>query len=240
MSGPEAALAAARATTTVPIVFAGLTFPVEQGLVESLARPGRNVTGVCDIAGDEMFKRYELLREILPQARRLWWFVGPGYGETLAGGQVDLDTPFRAAASRAGFDVHLFPVRSVEDIDAGLASAPAGRAQALVAGTAYAPPRSQAIADFCRRHRLPCATSSSSAVELTGMLVRYGPPADEFGALRRRAADMIDRILRGARPGEIAVEQPRRFELVLNLKTARAIGLAVPRALLARADRLIE
>jgi len=238
--GSEATLAAARATTTVPIVFDSVTFPLEQGLIESFVRPGRNLTGVSEFTGIEMSqKRNQLLRDLIPGAQRLGWLWPVDLTETLSGGHFDATSMLQAAATKFGFETRFFDVRSLEDIDAGLGAAHAWDAQALQAASAYAFPKRQTIADFCLRHRIPCATPAAIA-ETTGVLLSFGATEAEFEALGQRALEMVERILRGANPAEIPVERPKRFEIVLNLKTARALGITVPAALRLRADRLIE
>lgn len=240
--GNEAALAAARATTSVPVVFEGVTFPLELGLIESFARPGRNVTGVSEFTGREVAeKRIEQLRSVAPQARRMaWLFGGDGRVETVSGGRADVAAPLRAAAAQAGFELRFFNVASAEDIDVGLKAAVDWRAQVLQAGSSFVTLKRQAIADTCLRQRLPCATAALAPIETTGFLMRFGPTVEEFQALRQRAFEMVDRMLRGADPAVTPVELPRQFEFVLNLKTAAAINLSIPRSLRLRADRLVE
>lgn len=239
--GAQAALAAARATTSVPVVFNEVTFPVEQGLVHSFARPGRNVTGVSDYTGPELAeKRIQMLREIAPSARRMGWLLGSVESETVSGGRYNLIPRLRAAASTEGFESTFFEIRSPEDMETGLAAALESRAQVLQVGSAYVTLKRQVIGEFCLRHRLPSATASLRGVEATGVLMRFGAAPAAYDELFQRAVDMVDRILRGANPAEIPVERPRTFEFVLNLKTAQALGLAMPASLRLRADRLIE
>ena len=163
-----------------------------------------------------------------------------GISETVAGGRFDSPSMMRAAAATVGFESRFFEVLSPEDVDAALAAALEWRVQVLQAGSGYVSLKRHAIADFCLRHRLPCATASVRLVETTGVLFRYGTAAAEFDALSLRTFDMVDRILRGAKPAEIPVELPTRTEFVLNIKTARAIGVTVTPAVRLRADRVID
>jgi putative ABC transport system substrate-binding protein len=239
--GTPAALAAARTTTSVPIVFNWVTFPVEQGFVDSFARPGRNVTGVSDYTGPELAeKRIQMLREVAPNARRMGWIVGTVESETVAGGRSDFVARMRAAASTEGFESSLYEVRDPEDIETSLAAALEWRAQVLQVGSSYVTLKRQAIGEFCLRHRLPSATAALGGIETAGLLMRFGAAPAAYDELFVRSVGMVDRILRGANPAEIPVELPRTVEFVLNLKTAQALGLAIPDSLRLRADRLIE
>ncbi|RZL93476.1 MAG: hypothetical protein EOP82_07875 [Variovorax sp.] len=237
-AGPEATVAAARATRSIPIAFYGVGFPVEQGLVDSLARPGRNVTGVAAFAGNERLKRLEILKEILPTMSRLAIVVTASAVGKLAGGEyrVPINT-VESAATVLGLEAQTFPVFSREDLDAAFAQILEMRAHAVSFDhTALTFRERHRIADFASRARLPSAGGIKEFVEAGGLLA-YG--ADR-GWMILHSFDHVDKLLRGARAAELAVELPRKFELTLNLKTARALGLAIPQTVLLRADRVIE
>jgi putative ABC transport system substrate-binding protein len=236
--GPEAAVAAARATQTIPIVFGSVPFPVELGLVDTLARPGRNATGVAFLTGDgqQTAKCLEYLRELAPDARRLGSIYSAHNLRTLAGeeyrGYVDFDQSVRDL----GFELRREDVAGPADYDAVFAELLEWQAQALLALSTPLNWRERArIADFARRNRLPSAHDTRAFVEAGG-LVSFGPVLSAIGVQCMR---YVDRILRGARPAELAVEQPTKTEMAVNLVTARALGLTVPQSLLLRADHLI-
>jgi ABC-type uncharacterized transport system substrate-binding protein len=224
-------LAAKQATPVIPIVFATAADPVGTGVVASLARPGSNVTGLSSQTPDLAGKRIELLREVVPGLRRLAILANPDNS------YVVLDVREVGTAARTlGLEVALFEIRRGEDI------APAfeglkGRAEAL-----YILPDPVLFTNCIRintlatRARLPTMHSLREYVEANG-LISYGPNwPDQW----RRAADFVDKILRGAKPADIPVEQPTKFDLVINLTTAKALGLEIPPMLLARADEVIE
>lgn len=239
-NGSEATLAAARATRAVPIIFVGVVWPEEQGLIESFARPGRNVTGLAYYTGVEVTnKRHEFLREIAPQTRRLSWIWPPIYAETVSGGTFDMQSKMRDAVEKLGFEIRFHEVRLPEDIQKALDEASVWRAQALsISGSFNVGLYAQRIADFALSRRLPVATPSQSLVE-AGCLLSYGP-SNFDPELFKRFWVQVDRVLRGVKPADIPVERPSRYELAINLKTAQALGLKVPPSLLARADRVIE
>lgn len=236
--GPEAAVAAARATTTIPIVFWGVGFPIEQGLIDSYARPGRNVTGVAWFASPEVDgKRVELLREIAPAATRLASIFVPTAVSTVDG-RTTKNQPFAArAAQQLGFDFRVFPVEKPADFEPAFAAILAWGAQALiVSGTTLTVRTRDRLTEFALRNRLPSVFTLREFVEAGG-LVSY---AIDAGPTMAQTANYIDRILRGAKPGELPVELPSRYETAVNLKTARALGLTIPQSVLLRADRVFE
>jgi putative ABC transport system substrate-binding protein len=230
-SGTPIALAAKRATATVPIVFATAADPVGTGLVESLRRPGGNITGLSIQSPDLSGKRLELLRDLIPGLHRLAVIASVGSPAAMSEmGEV------QAAGKTLGLDIATFEIRRTED------SAPAfqamnGRAQALyvVTDPFFATNRIR-IHTLAMGGRLPTMHGFREYVEAGG-LVSYGP---SFPHLWRRAGDYVDKILRGAKPADLPVEQPTKFDLVVNLITAQALGLAVSPLLLARADEVIE
>src|SRR5262245_35811523 len=226
-----AVAAAKQATATIPIVFAYAGDPVGSGMVASLAQPGGNVTGLSVQSTDLAGKRLEILREAIPDLRRLAVIADVSYPASLLEvGQV------RTAAGKLGVDVEVLEVRRAEDIASAFAALKGLAAQAL-----YVCPDATINANHVRINilalgaRLPTMHGRQESVEVG--LISYGP---NFPDLYRRAADYVDKILRGAKPGDIPVEQPTKFDLVINVITARALGLEVSPTLLARADEVIE
>ncbi len=231
-SSTQAIRAAKDATTTIPVVMVLASFPDKVGLIESLARPGGNVTGLSTLGPQLMAKRVELLREIIPKASRVAVLFDPANPvESLA--MRELAT----AAEASGVKVQAFAARTPEEVVTSLAAAASSGADAL---WAFGNPANfkgrQLIADAVGKNRMPSMFDEGTFVEAGG-LVSYGPSYyDQF----RRAAAYVDKILRGAKPAELPVEQPIKFELSLNQKTARSLGLTIPPSVLLRADRVIE
>ena len=230
-AGTESTIAVKQVSSEVPIVVALATDPVAAGLVASLARPGGNVTGFSHQGTDIAAKRLELLREILPNLRRLAILVNVNNpGSVLEMREAE------AAARTLGLDVTKLEIRRAEDI-APAFEAIKGRADAL-----YVPPDALVNANRVRIHtlslsaQLPDVYGFRGYVEVGG-LMSYGA---DFTDLFRRAAEIVNKILRGAKPADIPVEQPTKFDLVVNLTTAKALGLTVPDKLLALADEVIE
>jgi putative ABC transport system substrate-binding protein len=230
--GTPAALAAKRATATIPIVMLAGD-PVGTGLVASLGRPGGNVTGLTNAAGLELVgKRLELLKDTAPKTSRvgiLWDSSNPA------------ERHFRDAtlspARVLGLTLLPQDVRTPNDLDGALAALARARADALmVAENSGNFEQRKLIVSFAEKHRLPTVFGERASVE-DGGLMSYGT---DFADLLRRAATYIDKILKGAKPADLPVEQPTKFELIINLKTAKALGLTIPPALLARADQVIE
>ena len=229
--GTEQVLAAKKATAVIPIVFPVAADPVSTGIVASLARPGGNVTGLSTLATDLAVKRLEILRDIFPGLGRLAVMANVG-----APGAVLQMHEFNAAARSLGLEVVPLEIRRTEDIAPALESLK-GRADALyVAGDALVNLNQIRINTFALVARLPTMSALREYVEAGG-LMSYGPNVPN---MFRRAADYVDKILHGAKPADLPVEQPTKFELVINLPTARALGLDVPPTLLARADEVIE
>ena len=237
---PDATIAAARATRTIPIVFISVAWPVEQGLIDSYARPGRNVTGVATYTGLEVStKRLEFLKELAPNQTRLSWILGSATEPTVDGTGFDIRPVLEQAARSLGYEVRFHFVRSLDDLEAIFADMLAWRAQALaVAATPALFLATERITAFALSHRLPSAALIPTFVEAGGLLSYHA--ADHLNASALRSAEYVDRIFRGARPADLPVDQPSSYELVLNLKTARALGLRVPQSVLLRASRLIE
>jgi putative tryptophan/tyrosine transport system substrate-binding protein len=230
-SGTPAVIASKQATSVIPIVFATAGDPVGSGLVASLARPGGNVTGLATLAAELAGKRLELLREVVPGLGRLAIMGNVGNPFTvLELGEV------QAGARRLGLKIDTLEIRRAQDI-APAFEAIKGRADALYVCTdALAHNNRIRINTSALGLRLPTMHGSRDYVEAGG-LMSIGP---NFSDLFRRAADLVDKILRGAKPGDIPVEQPTKFDLVVNLTTAKALGLTVPPSLLDRADEVIE
>jgi len=231
VTGGNAALAAKQASSVVPIVFTQMDDPVGMGLVASLARPGGNVTGLAMQQTEIVGKRLSLLREVIPDLRRLAIMANVEY-------------PFAAlemaeaqtAARTLGLDAAVFEIRRAEDI-APAFEALKDRADALyVVGDALVATHRIQINALALIRRLPTTHVAREFAEAGG-LMSYGPNLLD---LFRRAADYVDKILRGAKPADIPVEQPTKFELVINLKTAKALGLTIPPTLFATATELIE
>ena len=227
----SAAVAVKGATSVIPIVFATANEPIGSGLVASLARPGGNATGMSMQQTDLAGKRLELLREIVPGLGRLGILIHVGN----PGAVLDRDQ-VRAAAGMLGLEVLTGEIQQAEEITPTF-EAFRGRAQALyVVGDALMSTHRIRINTLALAARLPSMYPNRAAVEAGG-LISYGA---NFPDLYRRAGDYVDKILRGAKPGDLPVEQPTKFELVINLTTAKALGLEVPPSLLARADEVIE
>jgi len=220
-----------QATSVIPVVFAVANDPVGGGLVASLARPGGNVTGLSVQGSDLAGKRVELLREVRPDLRRLAILANVGYRESvLEMAEVE------AAARTLGIDIAKLGVRRAEDIT------PAFEALKHEAGAVYVVGDGLVNANRTRINTLALAARlatiyNNRAYVVAGGLMSYGP---NFPDLLRRTADVVDKILRGAKPADIPVEQPTKFDLVINLITAKALGLTIPPTLLARADEVIE
>jgi putative ABC transport system substrate-binding protein len=230
--GTSAALAAKRATSTIPIVTATGSDPVAVGLVASLRQPGGNVTGMTAINSELAAKRLELLRIVAPRASR----IAILWDETDAGARLNADGT-EAAAKTAGLTIHRVPVGSAAGLEAAFATVVRGRAGALiVVSTARLFSYRKRIAELAVKHRLPTVVGFREFVE-AGCLASYGT---DYPDLFRRAATFVDKILKGAKPADLPMEQPTKFELVINLKTAKALGLTIPHSLLLRADEVIQ
>ena len=227
-----AALAAKNATKTIPIVFLGAGDPVALGLVDSLARPGENITGITSIAEVLAGKRLEILKETIPKLSRvvvLWDPRAPESAQQWKESQL--------AARELGLQLHSMEVTNADKFESAFDEATKARSTALVGTHASLFTTNQKrITDLAAKNRLPAIYSREDYVD-SGGLMSYG--ADRVEPYRR-AASMIDKILKGAKPADLPVEQPTKFELVINLKTAKVIGLVIPPNVLARADRVIR
>jgi putative tryptophan/tyrosine transport system substrate-binding protein len=230
-SGDTYVLEVKRATATIPIVFASAGDPVGNGLVQSLARPGGNVTGLSIELSESVGKRLELLREIVPGLRRLAILFNAGDPLVKAEKEAVL-----ADAHRASFDLIQSEVRPDQDMAPAIEGL-RGRADALyVCLDPFTFVNAGRINALALAARLPIMHSIRQQAEAGG-LISYGP---DFPNMSRRAAELVDKILRGTKPADIPVEQPSKFDFVVNLKTAKTLGLAVPETLLVAADEVIE
>ena len=230
--GTPATLAARTATTTIPIVMVGVGAPIKTGLILSLARPGGNITGLGQLGAELASKRLELLKETLPNISRvafLWNSANPDQ-------KFHLDE-VQAAARALGMTLQSVEVRSREELERAFATMTRERPSAmLLTADSLLQHYIERIVAFASTNRLPAMYQLKEYVDRGG-LMSYGASSL---ALERRAAAYVDRILKGTRPADLPVEEPTKFELIINLKTAKAIGLTVPLSLLSRADEVIE
>ena len=225
-------LAAKNATQTIPIVFAAVQDPVASGLVDSLAMPGGNVTGLSMLAPELSGKRLELLKEVVPRITRvafLWGSSSPGALVTKKETQ--------AAGKALGLQLQSLEVRDSKDFDTVFETATRDRAQALLTSpSSFINTHQARIVEFAMKNRLPAMYASPEFVDAGGLMSYTPNSADLF----RRAAVYVDKILKGTKPADLPVEQPTKFEFVVNLKTAKQIGLTIPPNVLVRADKVIR
>jgi putative tryptophan/tyrosine transport system substrate-binding protein len=229
-SAAPPAVAAQQVTSSVPIVFVGVIGPVELGLVQSLARPGGNITGLAISAADLAGKRLEFLREIVPTLRRvavLWHPANPGNHVQM---QVAED-----AAQVLGVQLQRLPIQSPEDFEPSFKAAQGADGLLQLDDSLFVAHRTR-LAELAARGRLPAIYGFREFVDAEG-LMSYGAHLPD---LYRRAATYVDKILKGAKPADLPVEQPMKYEFVINMKTAKALGLTIPPVLLFRADEVIE
>jgi putative ABC transport system substrate-binding protein len=229
----QAAIAAKNATASIPIVMIGVSDPVASGLVASLARPGGNVTGTSAVAAGVVGKQLELVREAIPVASHVAVLWNPA-NRVFQQQQLNEAT---AAARELKLGLNLYEASNAEEIDRAISQAARESASALlVLGEPVFVTLAARIAELAVRHRLPSVSGSRINAE-GGALLSYGPNYDDA---YRGAARYVDRILRGARPADLPVERSARFELIVNARTARALGIALPPSLVLRADRVID
>ena len=227
--GVAATRAAREATATIPIVMLA-TDPLGAGLVTSLARPGGNITGVATLESELGAKRLELLKEAFPKASRVAVLYDPTTSPTVLKEVED-------AGARMKLQLQVIEVRTPEDLAPAFRKTKGWRAAALmVLASPFFSSQRLRIASLAMEHRLPITVPHRAYAEAGG-LMSYGP---DFRDLSRRAAVFVDKILKGAKPADLPIEQPTKFELVINLKTARALGLTIPQSLLGRADEVIR
>ena len=232
IGGSEATRALKEATASIPVVFVGPSYPVEEGLVESFARPGGNITGITLAQSDHVPKMLQLLRDVVPTLAYvavIWSPANPG--STFVFRDTD------AAARDLKLTVLSVPIATAADVEPALAAIARARPGALIVNPAVTPnANAEQIGELAIRLRIPSITQLKALMEL-GLLMSYGAVALD---IQRRVPSYVDRILKGAKPSDMPVERPTKFELGINLKTAKAMGLTIPRALLQRADEVIQ
>ena len=242
LTGTTATARAARqASRTVPIVMLASGFPVEAGLAVSLARPGGNVTGLSAYAGGELFSKYvQLLKDVVPTGKAfavLWNYVPPGFAKEEVEASLG---EMKRAARTIGVTTRVFQLQSLADLDRALGVLAREKVEALfvtAGGPLMTEQTSAKIMAFTLKQRIATLTDFRGTFVDAGCLMTYAAiPAE----MAKRAAAFVDRILRGTRPGDLPIEQPTKFELVINLKTAKALGLTIPQTLLLRADQVIQ
>ena len=230
-SGTTAVRVAREATSTIPIVMA-TGEPVSTGLVASLAKPGGNITGLTHITKDLLGKRFELLKEIVPDTVRVAALLNPtNPGQALFADEME------SSARALALQLRILKLQDPNEFERAFSAIVEWQARGLLVleDPVFTTHRTQ-LADLAVRHRLPAVFGNASYVEAGG-LVSYGA---NFTDLYRRTAVYVDKILKGAKPGDLPIEQPTKFELVINLKTAKALGLTIPQSLLLRADEVIQ
>jgi putative ABC transport system substrate-binding protein len=231
-SATPSVLATKKATSTIPVVFVSVTDPVASGLVASLARPGGNITGLTILAPELSGKRLELLKEAVPNVTRVAFLWNPANPA-----QAPQWREAQAAAQALGLRLQSLEVRSSNDFDSAFEAALRERARALIASPEpLINTHLKRIVEFAAKNRLPAMYAGPEVVDAGG-LMSYAP---DYTYQYRRAATYVDKILKGAKPADLPVEQPTKFEFIVNLKTAKQIGLTIPPSVLARADKIIK
>jgi putative ABC transport system substrate-binding protein len=231
-SGNPATSAARRATATIPIVAISMADPVASGYARTLARPGGNVTGFAAMGGSVYEKRFELLLEAVPGASRLGLIVNPDDAFFLR-----VMPELEAAAKKQGFEIILANVRNVRDLKEGFALMATRRAQGVVIGDdRFLDSQSSSVAAQALHYKLPAVFPGRRGVEDGGLLGYANDAKHRY----RSTADYVDRILKGAKAGELPIEQPMKFDLAVNKKTAAALGIALPPSILKRASKVVE
>ena len=232
VGGSEATKAVKAATKSIPIVFSGPSYPVEEGLVESFARPGGNITGVTLAQSDHVPKLLQVLRDVVPALADvgvIWSPINPG--------SMLLFKDTEAAARGLNMKLHSVPIANTADVEPALAAMARVRPGALIVNAAaLINANADRIVESAIRLRIPSITQAKFLME-RGLLMSYGADSRE---VQRRVPSYVDRILKGAKPANMPVERPTKFQLVINLKTAKALGITIPQSLRARADEVIE
>jgi ABC-type uncharacterized transport system substrate-binding protein len=231
-AGTESTDAARKATKTIPIVMAAVGDPIAAGFIASLARPGANITGASLLATELTAKRLQLLKEILPALTRVAVFWSAANASV-----VQKLKQIQASAPQFGVQVHPFELRAPDDLDKGFESAVEFGAQAVMTTEDAIQISYRArVVELGKQHKMPVASEFAEFAQ-AGALISFGPSIlEQF----RDAASYVDKLFKGAKPGDLPVEQATRFELVINLKTAKALGLTIPQSVLLRADQVIE
>jgi putative ABC transport system substrate-binding protein len=233
--GTLAAQAAKQATTTLPIVFASVGDAVAEGLVTSLARPGGNVTGLTVAATELVSKELEVIKQAVPGVNRVAFLLKPDAMPDSA--KKERLKAADVAARALGVRLHIVETRGAEDFDRAFSDMTRAHVDALtVPATQVFNLERRRLVNLAAKHRLPAVYPNRDFVDAGG-LMSYGP---NLADMARRAATYVDKILKGAKPADLPVEQPTKFELVINLKTAKALGLTIPPSVLARADEVIQ
>jgi len=224
-----------QATSTIPIVMVLVIDPVEGGLVASLARPGGNVTGLTLTAGPEIAGKYlELLKEAVPKLSRVAVLWAPA---EFSAAHADHLREMEAAARGLGLTLQFYDIRDPKEYEGAFAAMPKARAEALLVSTSPLNfTHTRRIADLAAKSRLPAVYAFRESVEAGGLMAY----ATNIPAMFRRAATYVDKIFKGTKPGDLPVEQPTKFDLIINLKTAKALGLTIPQTLLVQADEVIQ
>ncbi|MBR1148060.1 ABC transporter substrate-binding protein [Bradyrhizobium sp. AUGA SZCCT0431] len=232
-SGPQSALALKSATATIPIVFVAVADPVGLGLVQSLSRPGGNITGLATyVPGNFVAKNIEILRELVPDASKIAMLVNRGNPMH----RLTVAEEIPRTARELGVVLPIVEATTAEELDIAFASAATQRADAIIVfGDTLTVVEAPRVVALAAKHHLPAIYFFRRFAN--GGLIVYGP---DLADLFRRAGGHVDKILKGAKPSDLPVEQPTKFELVINMKTAKALGLTVPTSLLLRADEVIE
>jgi putative ABC transport system substrate-binding protein len=230
---PQVAVALKSATDTIPIVFVAVFDPVATGLVQSLSRPGGNVTGLATYApGDWIAKRIEILRELIPGASKIALLTNPSNPTH----RLVLANELSSTARNMDVALPVVEATTADELDAAFAAAAAQQADAIIVfGDNLITQEAPRVTALAANHHLPAIHLFRQFA--TGGLIVYGP---DFADIFHRAGDYVDKILKGAKPADLPVEQPTKFELIINTKTAKALGLSVPTSLLVRADEVIE
>jgi putative tryptophan/tyrosine transport system substrate-binding protein len=230
-AGPTDTTAAKKITSVIPIVMSFDSDPVGNGFVASLARPGGNITGLSILSPELSGKRVELLKELIPKLSRV-----AALGTTAEPGNAQNVRQIELAAGMLGLQLHYFEIQHVNDIERAFGGAAEKRAEAVVILSSPVLTRRKYVAELAMKSRLPAIYDRREFAEVGGLMT-YGVILSD---LDRRAATYVDKILKGAKPADLPVEQPTKFELVINLKTAKQIGITIPPNVLARADRVIR
>jgi putative ABC transport system substrate-binding protein len=232
-SNPQTAVALKSATASIPIVFLTLANPVELGVVQSLARPGGNITGLATLMPGFTSKQIEILRETVPTASKIAVLANPGNPNQ----RLIIAEELPQTAQKLGVALPIVEATTAEELDIAFASAATQHADAIIVlGDPLIFNHATQVTALAAKHRLPAIYFSRIFVT-NGGLMSYGP---DFADLFFRGGGYVDKILKGAKPSDLPVEQPTKFQLVINMKTAKALGLTVPPTLLARADEVIE
>ena len=229
-SGTPSVVPAQNATQTIPVVFVAAVDPVAAGVTASLARPGANVTGITAMHADLIAKRFDLLKELLPRLSTVAVLARTGSAAT-----AQYVKEAELAAPKLRLKLRVVTLRDPADLEAALMTIQGVNALVVADDAVFTAHRSK-IAELALRKKLPTAYGFSDMVEAGGLMA-YGP---HYGDMYRRAAIQVHKILKGAKPADLPIEQPVQFELVINLKTAKALGLTIPPSLLARADQIVE